>query len=148
MQETGHASMASSMHSSGPPSGLMTSDFSLSLSSLKTSGHTSSQFPQPIHSSSSTTTFLAIRVSISNRWRDGDQGPQLAPGLEPVGFGDVAHKHIACSRRKGGAVFSKELSDPFDDDNAHLAFNVVAVNGEFLAGPEIEIDDFEIGGIV
>src|SRR4030042_4082433 len=64
IQETGQASMASSMHSTGPPSGLTTSDFSLSLSSLNTSGQTSSQLPQPMHSSSSTTTFLAIEDSV------------------------------------------------------------------------------------
>jgi len=94
------------------------------------------------------TTFLAIKVSISNRWRDGDQGPQFAFRFQTVGFGDVAHKHIARAGWKRGPVFSKELSDTFNDDNAHLAFNVMTVNGKFLAGFEIEIDDFEIRGIV
>jgi len=61
---------------------------------------------------------------------------------------DVGNKYVPCSSWKGGAVFSKKLPDPFDDDNTHLAFNVVRVNGKFLAGLEIEIDDFEIRGIV
>jgi hypothetical protein len=65
-----------------------------------------------------------------------------------VRFRDIANKHVPCSSRKSGALFSKKLPDPFEDYNAHLAFNVMRMNREFLARLEIEIDDFEIRGIV
>jgi hypothetical protein len=81
----------------------------------------------------------------SNGWCDGDQGSQLAFRFQTVWLGDIANQHVPGSSRKGGAVFSKKLPDPFDDDNAHLAFNVVGVNGKFLTRLEIEIDDFKIG---
>jgi hypothetical protein len=84
----------------------------------------------------------------SNGWCDGDQGSQFAFRFQTVWLGDIANQHVPGSSRKGGAVFSKKLPDPFDDDNAHLAFNVVGVNGKFLARLEIEIDDFKIGRIV
>jgi hypothetical protein len=92
--------------------------------------------------------FFSHRRLRSNGWCDGDQGSQLAFGFQPVGFRDIANKHVPCSSRKSGAVFSKKLPDPFEDNNADLAFNVMGMNGEFLAGPEIEVDDFEIRGIV
>jgi hypothetical protein len=58
MQETGQASIASSIRSSGPTSGLITIAFSFSPSSLKTSGQISSQEPQPMQSSSLIITIL------------------------------------------------------------------------------------------
>jgi hypothetical protein len=92
--------------------------------------------------------FLSHGRLRSYGWRNGDQGSQLAFCSQTVGLCDIANKHISCSSWKSGAVFPKKLPDPFDNDNAHLAFNVVGVNGKFLARPEIEIDDFEIGGIM
>jgi hypothetical protein len=65
-----------------------------------------------------------------------------------VRLSDVGNQYVSCSSWKGGAVFSKKLPDPFNDDNTHLAFNIMGMNGKFLAGLEIEVDDFEIRGIV
>jgi hypothetical protein len=84
----------------------------------------------------------------SNGWCDGDQGSQLAFRFQTVWLGDIADQHVPCSSRKGFAVFSKKFPDPFDDDNAHLTFNVMRMNGKFLTRFEIEVDDFEIRGIV
>jgi hypothetical protein len=92
--------------------------------------------------------FLSHQRLRSNGWRDGDQGSQLAFRPQAVRLSNIANKHVPCSSWKGGAVFSKKLTDPFDDDDAYLAFDVVRVNGEFLAWFEIEIDDFEKRGIV
>jgi hypothetical protein len=77
-----------------------------------------------------------------------DQGSQVAFRLQTVWLGDIANQHVPCPSRKGGPVFTKKLPDPFDDHNAYLAFNVMGVNGKFLTGSEIEIDDFKIRGIV
>ena len=60
MASTGHESMASSIRSSGPPSGCITSDVPISSLSWKTSGQIPSQVPHPMHSSWSTITFRAI----------------------------------------------------------------------------------------
>jgi hypothetical protein len=92
--------------------------------------------------------FLSHRRLRSYGWCDGDQGSQLAFRSQTVRLRDIANKHIPCSRWKGGAVFPKKFADPFDDDNAYLAFNVMAMNRKFLARLEIKIDDFEIGGVV
>jgi hypothetical protein len=61
---------------------------------------------------------------------------------------DIGDQYVSCPGWESGAVFPKKLSDPFNDDNAQLAFNVMGMNGKYLAGPEIEIEDFEIRGLV
>ena len=58
IQSTGQVSIASSIHCSDPPSGMMTNAFSSVSSMPNTSGHSSTQLSQPIHSYVSMNTFL------------------------------------------------------------------------------------------
>ena len=68
MHSTGQDSIASSMQSSGPPSGRMTSAFSSSSLNAKTSEHSSTQLSQPIHSSVSIITPTHLRIHLFLTW--------------------------------------------------------------------------------
>lgn len=71
MHSLGHVVMASSMHSSFPPSGRITCAFSSSSPISKTSGQSSAQAPQPTQHSSSKETLRPIVCSFSlkcDRW--------------------------------------------------------------------------------
>jgi len=92
--------------------------------------------------------FLSHGRPRSDGWRYGDQSAQLAFRLEPVGLRNVANEHVPCASGKGSAVFRQELTDPIENHDAHLTFNIMGMKGEFLARPEIEIDDLEIGRIM
>src|SRR5208283_977326 len=63
MHSSGQESIASSIHSSLPPSGRTTCAFSASSSISKTSGQSSAQVPQPTQHSSSTITLRPIPFS-------------------------------------------------------------------------------------
>ena len=47
-----------------------------------------------------------------------------------------------------GAVFAQKLPSAFQNRQAHLSFDVVGMHRQFLAGLEVEIEDFEIGRVV
>jgi hypothetical protein len=61
---------------------------------------------------------------------------------------DVGDQNVSGPGRQRGAVFSEKLPYSFDNSDAQLAFNVMGVDGKFLSGPEIEVDDFEVRGFV
>src|SRR4030065_242493 len=135
MQETGQASMASSMHSTEPPSGLTTSDFSLSLSSLNTSGQTSSQLPQPMHSSSSMTTFLAMEDSVHMGGAMVTRARNSLFALSPWGS---AISQISTSPVRAGRV-APSFPRNSHDIEGQVSIVIIEGVGEFLARPEIEI---------
>jgi len=65
-----------------------------------------------------------------------------------MGFADVAHHHITPTSGYCFICPTQEFALPFQYRNTDLAFNIVRMNGKFLARLEIEIDDFEIGRVM
>jgi hypothetical protein len=61
---------------------------------------------------------------------------------------DIANKNVSGLGRKAHSVFSQEFPFSFNHHDADLSFYVVRMNGKFLPGPEVEIDDLKIRGVV
>jgi hypothetical protein len=80
--------------------------------------------------------------------RNGYQNPHVRPGPYAVRLGDVANQNIAGLGGQGFVFVREEVAIALNDKNADLALDVVGVNGQFLAWLEVEIQDFEVGGIM
>ena len=65
-----------------------------------------------------------------------------------MGFADIADEDIARFGGNGFPVFSKKKPFPFQNDDAQLALEFMGVNGKLLAGLKIEIQDFEVRGVM
>ena len=65
-----------------------------------------------------------------------------------MGLADVADENIARFSGNGFAFFCEEKPFSFQNDDAQLALNVMGMNGKLLAGLKIEIQDFEVRGVM
>ena len=65
-----------------------------------------------------------------------------------MGFTDVGDEDIARFGGNGFAVFCEEKPFSFQNDDAHLALKVMGMNGKLLAGLKIEVQDFEVRGVM
>jgi hypothetical protein len=65
-----------------------------------------------------------------------------------MGFADVADQEIPRTSGYGFICPAQEFSLPFQYCNTDLAFNIVRMNGKFLARLEIEVQDLEVRGIM
>ena len=83
-------------------------------------------------------------IAQSDRWRDCYQKSQVGFGAQAVGLSDVADAHVSGFGRYCGVVFSQKLTFTLEDDQAQLAFDIMVVDGKFLAGLEVEIYNFKI----
>ena len=77
-------------------------------------------------------------------WRDGHQQPQVGFGAQTMGFGDITDHDVPGFGRDCGIVFSQKLTFTLKNDQTQLPFDIMAVDGKFLAGLEVEIYNFKI----
>ena len=88
----------------------------------------------------------ALRLC-SDRRGNGDHGAHVSNRPDPVGNGNIADENIAGFGRQG-PVFRQKFAFALQDEDGKLALDVVRVDGQLLARPEVEVQDFEIGRLV
>ena len=57
---------------------------------------------------------------------------------------DINNQDISCFRGKKRSVLAEKLPFTFQDGNGQLSFNFMGMYRQFLAGSEIEVNDFKI----
>lgn len=65
-----------------------------------------------------------------------------------MGFADFGYEYAPPACRDYSPVISEKLSLTLQDQDAHLSLYFMRVNREYLAGFEVEVQDFEIRGVV
>ena len=84
----------------------------------------------------------------SNRRRNGDDYPHIGCSLYPMWFHYVGDEDITGLGRYFRIILTQKETLTFNNQDAELAVQVMGMHRKNHPGPEVEVDDPEVGGIV